>query len=35
MFTEHLEAAKEKLLEIEDPEDRDVLEADLTEMSER
>jgi hypothetical protein len=35
MFTEHLEAAKEKLVEIEDPEDRDVLEADLTEMSER
>ena len=35
MFTEHLEAAKEKLLEIEDPEDRDLLEADLTEMSER
>ncbi|MGH8915850.1 MAG: hypothetical protein ACRDZM_15215 [Acidimicrobiia bacterium] len=34
-FTEHLEAAKEKLTEIEDPEDRDVLEADLTEMSER
>ncbi len=35
MFTEHLEAAKENLLEIEDPEDRDVLEADLAEMSER
>ena len=35
MFTEHLDAAKETLLEIEDPEDRDVLEADLTEMSER
>lgn len=35
MFTEHLEAAKEKLPEIEDPDDRDVLEADLTEMSER
>jgi hypothetical protein len=34
-FTEHLEAAKEKLAEIEDPDDRDVLEADLTEMSER
>jgi hypothetical protein len=34
-FTEHLETAKEKLLEIEDAEDRDVLEADLTEMSER
>lgn len=35
MFAEHLEAAREKLAEIEDPEDRDVLEADLTEMSER
>lgn len=35
MFTEHLEAAKEKLAEIEDPEERDVLEADLAEMSER
>ena len=35
MFTEHLEAAKDKLLEIEDPADRDLLEADLTEMSER
>jgi phage shock protein A len=34
-FTQHLETAKEKLLEIEDAEDRDVLEADLTEMSER
>jgi hypothetical protein len=34
-FTEHLEAAKQKLAEIEDPEDREVLEADLTEMSER
>jgi hypothetical protein len=34
-FTEHLEAAKEKLTEIEDPEERDVLEADLAEMSER
>jgi hypothetical protein len=34
-FTEHLEAAKEKLAEIEDPEERDVLEADLAEMSER
>lgn len=34
-FTEHLELAKENLLEIEDAEDRDVLEADLTEMSER
>jgi hypothetical protein len=35
MFTEHLEAAKEKLVEIEDPGERDTLEADLTEMSER
>jgi hypothetical protein len=35
MFTEHLEAAKEKLAEIEDPEERDTLEADLAEMSER
>jgi hypothetical protein len=35
MFTEHLEAAKEKLVEIEDPEERDTLEADLAEMSER
>lgn len=35
MFTEHLEAAKAKLAEIEDPEDREILEADLTEMSER
>jgi hypothetical protein len=34
-FTEHLEAAKLKLAEIEDPEDREILEADLTEMSER
>ena len=34
-FTEHLEAARQKLAEIEDPEDREVLEADLTEMSER
>jgi hypothetical protein len=33
-FTEHLEAAKEKLAEIDDPEERDVLEADLAEMSE-
>ncbi len=33
-FTEHLEAAKELLTEIEDPEDRETLEADLTEMSE-
>jgi hypothetical protein len=35
MFGEHFEAAKVKLAEIEDAEDRDVLEADLTEMSER
>ncbi len=35
MFTEHLEAAKEKLTEIEDPGERDTLEADLAEMSER
>jgi hypothetical protein len=34
-FTEHLEAAKEKLAEIEDPEERDLLESDLSEMSER
>jgi len=34
-FTEHLEAAKAILAEIEDPEDREVLEADLAEMSER
>ncbi|MGA7281145.1 MAG: hypothetical protein WBZ40_05110 [Acidimicrobiia bacterium] len=33
-FTEHLEAAKVLLTEIEDPEDRETLEADLTEMSE-
>ncbi|MGA8040203.1 MAG: hypothetical protein WCA93_08875 [Acidimicrobiia bacterium] len=33
-FTEHLEAAKELLTEIDDPEDRETLEADLTEMSE-
>lgn len=35
MFTEHLEAAKEKLAEIVDIEERDTLEADLAEMSER
>ncbi len=35
MFTEHLEAAKEKLAEIVDTEERDTLEADLAEMSER
>lgn len=33
-FTEHLAAAKERLAEIDDPEDRDLLEADLEEMSE-
>lgn len=33
-FTDHLEAAKTMLAEIEDPEDREVLEADLAEMSE-
>ena len=35
MFTEHLELAKERLAEVEDPEERDLLEADLAEMSER
>jgi hypothetical protein len=34
-FSSHLEAAKETLIEIEDPEDRELLEADLIEMSER
>lgn len=34
-FTEHLEAARALASEIEDPNDRDVLEADLAEMSER
>ena len=34
-FTEHLEAAKSMLAEIESSEDRQVLEADLAEMSER
>ena len=33
-FTEHLELAKALLAEIEDPEDRDTLAADLIEMSE-
>ncbi len=33
-FTEHLERAKALLAEIEDSEDRELLEADLTEMSE-
>ncbi|MGD2101344.1 MAG: hypothetical protein PVG83_03850 [Acidimicrobiia bacterium] len=34
-FTEHLELAKATLADIEDADDRDVLQADLTEMSER
>jgi hypothetical protein len=34
-FTEHLELAKATLAEIDDPEDRETLEADLAEMSER
>ena len=34
-FTEHVEAARALAAEIDDPEDRDVLEADLAEMSER
>lgn len=34
-FTEHLEKAKALLAEIEDAEDRETLEADLAEMSER
>ncbi len=34
-FTEHLESAKSKLAEVEDPEERETLEADLAEMSER
>lgn len=34
-FTHHLEAARALLEDIEDPEEREVLEADLTEMSER
>lgn len=33
-FTEHLALAREKATEIEDPEERDVLESDLAEMSE-
>jgi hypothetical protein len=33
-FSEHLEQAKALLADIEDPEDRDTLAADLTEMSE-
>jgi hypothetical protein len=34
-FTEHLELARATLAEIADPEDRETLEADLAEMSER
>lgn len=34
-FTEHLEAARALLSEIDDPKERETLEADLTEMSER
>lgn len=34
-FTEHFEAARALLAEIEDPEERETLEADLAEMSER
>lgn len=34
-FTEHIELARAQLTEIEDPEDREVLESDLAEMSER
>ncbi len=34
-FTEHVAAARAQAAEIEDPKDRDVLEADLAEMSER
>jgi hypothetical protein len=34
-FTEHLELAKSLLAEISDPEERETLEADLAEMSER
>jgi hypothetical protein len=34
-FTEHLELAKATLPEIDDPEERETLEADLAEMSER
>lgn len=34
-FTEHLELAKATLADIDDADDRDVLQADLTEMSER
>jgi hypothetical protein len=34
-FTEHLELARAALAEIEDDQDREILEADLAEMSER
>jgi hypothetical protein len=34
MFTEHLDSARAALAEIEDDEDRDLLQADLAEMSE-
>lgn len=34
-FTEHLEAARALLTEVEDPGERETLEADLAEMSER
>ena len=34
-FTEHLELARATLTDIEDAEDRDTLQADLAEMSER
>ena len=34
-FTEHLEAARAMLVEVDDPEERETLEADLAEMSER
>lgn len=34
LFTEHLELARAALAEIEDDEDREVLQADLAEMSE-
>lgn len=33
-FTDHLELARAQLAEIEDPEERELLEADLAEMSE-
>lgn len=34
-FTEHLDAARALLADVEDPEERETLEADLAEMSER